>query len=212
MPTIAEKLATISENNRNIKINLPLVYNSGIEAERSDFWDVFQNKGDRTNYRYAFYDNYPGEIFNPKYDFKCYGNCSNMFTYAKMTRIEKTLDFSGGNIQCGSVFAYAYYLKHISKLIVRSDMTYNSWFTRTDALEDIFIEGTVGNDIDFKDCKKLTKTSIENIVDCLSSTESGKTLTLKESAVIDAFGSLENEGWINLINSRSNWKISTIST
>lgn len=33
------------------------------------FWDIYQNKGERTNYSYAFYgDGWTDETFNPKYD------------------------------------------------------------------------------------------------------------------------------------------------
>ena len=58
--SIAEKLTTVAEN-------VPKVYEQGRKDERSDFWDIFQNYGNRTRYKGAFSE-FTKEIFKPKYD------------------------------------------------------------------------------------------------------------------------------------------------
>lgn len=57
---IAEKLTAIAENEQK-------VYDAGYSKAESDFWDGFQNFGNRTRYTYAF-DSCAGfEYINPKY-------------------------------------------------------------------------------------------------------------------------------------------------
>lgn len=60
--SIAEKMSEIAEN-------VPLVYQAGQEQGLADFWEVFQNGGERTYYDGAFYGGWWGKnIFVPKYD------------------------------------------------------------------------------------------------------------------------------------------------
>ena len=68
---------TINAQNFPSKVNE--VYDKGRTDEWSDFWDVFQQNGTRTNYNYAFHQDVgnPGteqiwtdKTFKPKYDFK----------------------------------------------------------------------------------------------------------------------------------------------
>lgn len=61
--SIGEKLTTIAENEQK-------VYDKGRENEWSDFWDVFQDYGNRTKYGYTFWHSWNDKIFRPKYDIK----------------------------------------------------------------------------------------------------------------------------------------------
>ena len=59
--------------------------------------------------------------------------------------------------------------------------------------------------------KKLTKTSIINVVNALG-TVTGKTLTLSTTAVANAFGSTTAQEWTNLITPKQNtgWTITLV--
>ncbi len=81
-------LTTIAENQPKVKQQ---GYNEGYEAgkekEWSDFWDAFQNYGNRTYYGSAFTcgataernSGWTDKNFKPKYDIKPVGSASNMF-------------------------------------------------------------------------------------------------------------------------------------
>jgi hypothetical protein len=58
------------------------VYEAGKKAEYDDFWDAYQNNGNRTDYRYAFaYFGWKKENFKPKYDIRPTGaNGEYMFS------------------------------------------------------------------------------------------------------------------------------------
>ena len=73
-------------------------------------------------------------------------------------------------------------------------------------IEEVAFEGIIGQDIDFQSCP-LNKASILSIVEHLSTTASGKTLTLKQTAVNNAFTTQE---WNTLIAPKSNWTISLV--
>jgi hypothetical protein len=71
--SIAEKLLTIAENEQR-------VYEAGRQAEWRDFWDKYQNNGNRTLYIYGFVGyGFGSENFYPKYDIKPTGDASKMF-------------------------------------------------------------------------------------------------------------------------------------
>ena len=69
--SISDKLTTIAENEQK-------VFEAGRTQEWSDFWDVFQKKGTRTNYENAFAcgvstteaNIWNANTFRPKYDIK----------------------------------------------------------------------------------------------------------------------------------------------
>ena len=64
-------------------------------------------------------------------------------------------------------------------------------FTNCAALENIIFDGIIGDNLTMNACTKLSGPSIRNIVDHLSDTASGKTLTLSQTAVNNAdFGSV----------------------
>lgn len=112
----------------------------------------------------------------------------------------------------------------IDKIILplKGPATFSSTFTSTPKLEEIRFEGTIAESIDFSPCTSLSKASIINVISCMSTTVSGKTLTLKMAAVNKAFETSTgaNDGsssaeWNLLINGdgttenpgRTNWTI-----
>lgn len=90
-------------------------------------------------------------------------------------------------------------------------------FNYCQALKEVRFKGVVKVDLQLKESKKLSKTSIESIISCLSPDASGKTLTLSKVAVDAAFETSEgaDDGsssaeWLALVAAHSNWTISLV--
>ena len=86
-------------------------------------------------------------------------------------------------------------------------------FTGCIALKEIQIVGTIKLSLDFQDSTLLSKESIKSIVNALSQTTSGLTITFSKTAVNNAFGINvddpttypEGSEYYILRNSKSNW-------
>ena len=65
-------------------------YLDGCDDEHSRFWDAFQQKGERTHYKYAFsYYGWNSENFRPKYDIILSGTSANyLFQYTTNLEID----------------------------------------------------------------------------------------------------------------------------
>nr|DAI53590.1 MAG TPA: hypothetical protein [Caudoviricetes sp.] len=197
--SIADKLTQIAENEQ-------AVFAAGKRSEYDTFWDSYQENGNKISYRLAFFGSgWNDTTFKPKYPMKMYKGQQQMqaFYYFRGTHIDVDIDFRAvGNAQ---VFQSASLLKTISKLIVTDEVTYTNWFAGCTALEDITIEGTIGNDISFSDCALLTKSSITSVINVLSDTVTGKTATFNQTAKQAAFTDSE---WAALIGTKPNWTFS----
>jgi hypothetical protein len=164
-------------------------HNIVVEAQSGDnhydaFWDAFQQMGNRTYYRYAFYGHGSGawtdEIYDPKYPIHAsasYGGDS-MFQASKITDtkvdVEIGVNASFAFVSCGQ-------LKTIRKLIVSENTTFDRWFSGCEALENVTFEGVIANDISFADSLKLSNASVQSIIDHLKdfTGQTGKTLTIQ---------------------------------
>lgn len=228
--SIAEKLTTIAQNQEK-------VHNAGKDSEWNAFWDSYQNNGKRIGYYYGFCGlGWSDETFKPKYDIKASGTGAYMFIYNAVTDIKGKLEELGVRLDTSKVnnfqssFAYsksiAYpvldfsnatstnvafsdctNLQYIEKIIVAPKVSFNGTFKNCTSLEHIRIEGTIGQSIDFSYSPLLSRASIENIIGCLSGTVTGKTLTLSQTAVNNAFTVDE---WNTLIEGKTNWTISLV--
>lgn len=237
--TLEDKLQTIAEN-------VPKVYESGYDkgyddglregeasgieigkqAEYDAFWDVFQDYGNRRNYNQAFYNTPEGgkgwtdEIFNPKYPIitKSEPN-NNIFSFCNFTDTKVEIDLSAA-ASTTNTFVYCYYLKTIRKLTFPTDenATITNMFFRCYALENIAFGGEiVQTGISFEWSTKLSRESIINIINALSSNVTDKTITLSRTPVRKAFETSEgaNDGntsaeWLNLIATKPGWTISLV--
>jgi hypothetical protein len=100
-------------------------------------------------------------------------------------------------------------LSTIEKVIVNENTTFDRWFYYTN-IKNITFEGVIGQNLDIsykeQNSKKswLSADSIRNIIEHLSDTASGKTLTLSNTAVNNAF---TTDAWNALIATKSNWTI-----
>lgn len=140
------------------------------------------------------------QIFNDLGFAVDFSNCvyiDDMFNNSAFTRIG-VLDFSGAVSSSGRVFINAKVVT-IDKIIVSENTkSFHAWFSGCTDLENITFEGTINKNIDFKDCTKLTKASIESIMSHLSSTATF-TVTLSQTAVNNAFTTDE---WQTTINAK----------
>ena len=99
-------------------------------------------------------------------------------------------------------------LEEVEKIILKNDGSqgFLDTFNYCTALREIRFEGVIGQDINLQHCP-LSRESIENVMTALSTTSSGKALTLNADAVNNAFSSAE---WDALGSTKSNWTISLV--
>lgn len=215
-----------------------------------DFWDNYQEKGNKADYSYAFNGKgWNNVTFKPKYDIistksttGMFNGCgysgslielfenqgivmdtsattgfSNMFLSAtKITEIpELVINNSGKAVTMSGAFGTCLALKKVSLDIQSSVSNWSSAFATCPELEYLNIKGTIDiNGFDVHWSPKLNKASIKNIINCLSSTTQGLTVTLSLAAVNKAFetseGALDgssSEEWLTLIGKNSNWTV-----
>lgn len=169
-------------------------FDEGKQAAYNEFWDNFQDNGNRVNYERAF-SGFTVETFKPKYDIKpthVYGmfwGCQmNIDLQAKLDELGIVLDFSNSGYGNGSNYIFSgskftrigvvnttnwksnvpqtfqncSQLITIDKLILREDgaQAFTQTFTSCSKLENISIEGKIGQDCAFNYSKNLTRDSL----------------------------------------------------
>lgn len=138
---------------------------------------------------------------------------STLFT--RVGEIDGTRSGATGYID---VFNGSNLLETIDKLTVKSTQTFGSnCFNGCTALKNITFGGTIGKNLNIKWSTLLTKNSIMSIINALSTTTTGTTLTLSGTAVDNAFESSEGAAdgsssteWTTLVAAHSNWTISLV--
>lgn len=138
-------------------------------------------------------------------------NCTNMdyafyYSYVNETGVIDTRSANSLN----GVFANASLLHTINKLILKADgsQTFSGVFTDSPKLQNLVIEGVIGkNGFDVHWSTRLSKESITSIIDALSATTSGLTVTISKTAKENAFTA---EEWATLIATKPNWTISLV--
>lgn len=260
---IEEGRSLVVNNEFNLEAPIQLTYitntpidfatgnNVGKELQYDEFWNNYQDCGERTDYRDAFI-RWDDRTFNPKYDIKPIGLSQNMFRYANITNLEEklkkngvTLDTSkatslncafGEMLTCevlpeislegtANVVSYATgvfngnkAMHTLRKLIVNENVIPNSLFGSCPALENLTIEGKIGqNGFSTSSCTKLSKASWYSIIEALSPNTSGLVFTGSLVSVQTAFETSpgQNDGdasseWNELVNSKPNWTIELV--
>lgn len=189
--SIAEKLQTIAENEQK-------VYEAGQMAEYNRFWDDFQQNGNKTNYRYAFFQ-WSDANYNPKYPIKLNSQATDVFYYGKMTDTKVDISATTSLVRC---FSQCTSLVTIRKLSVIESVTFSAdCFAKCTALENVTFEGVIGNNISFAEAP-LSVTSMNNIMSCLKdySAEGGTHTVIfkadRETMLTDAEKAVATEkGW-----------------
>ena len=206
---------------------------AGKQAEYDAFWDTFQQNGMRKNYANAFGGTgWTDTLFKPKYDIQItdgymmfrstkvtdLSNLSVLLDFSKSTNMQYmfqwaetkhigVIDMSNMGSKTQGMLCYTYYLRTIDKIIVHEGVTFaNDAFSNSTALANITFEGVIGNSIDFQ-WSPLTKASITNVIEHLSSTATGQTVTFNKTAKEAAFTA---EEWSELIAGKTNWTFSLV--
>lgn len=215
------------------------VYEAGQKSEYDDFWDTFQQNGNRTNYACGFAGSgWTDALFKPKYDicptdgymlfrsssitdlknlpvkldFSKVTNTQYMFQWSLVKHLGKVDIRALTNVPTG-MFAYASSLVAIDKLILKDDGTQRltgDMFTNATGLTNLAIEGVIGTSLSFQWSKKLSKESITSIINALSADKTGLTVTFSKTAKEAAFPEEEEEEWNALTGTKTNWKISLV--
>lgn len=236
--SIADKLTTIAEK-------IQKVFDAGKKSAYDEFWDKLQNNGKRTEYSATFGAAWNSKIFKPKYDMKptfagYMFNCSKVsnlkdvlekqgvtLDFSDCTSFLRTFQYSGISAlpkidmsKCNnseSCFGAMHALTSLD-LVVSQDTVFSSnTFITLPKVTHLSISGTIGKKLfNVKDSPKLDKESITSIINALSDTTSGLTVTLSKTAVNNAFGiDIDDENtypegseFYTLRNSKKNWTIS----
>lgn len=218
--SISDKLTTIAENEQKV---YDAGYDMGYQAHSDLFWDTIQKNGEPVGYANRFYGwqfnwDRTDKLFKPKYDFVHSGDPTSTFreNYIKDIIKDNYFNYKTSATTLAYTFYYATRLENARTLHVREDTKYTSAFSGCSSLEEIRFNGTIGqNGLSFAQSTKLSKDSIESVIEHLSSTTSGLTVTFSRTAVNKAFetssgaadGSTSTE-WTTLVASKSNWTIS----
>lgn len=141
----------------------------------------------------------------------------SMFQGSKFTRIPE-VDVTN-TAALSSTFAYCDQLVTIDKLVLKEDgtNTFSSTFYDCKALENITIEGVIGKDVQIQWSKKLTKASLQSIMNARSATATFS-ISVSKVAVNKAFetsvgandGSTSAE-WLALVNEKPNCTVSVVN-
>lgn len=179
------------------------VYDAGKQAEYDAFWDAYQDNGNLRNYDYAFAGlGWNDTTFKPKYPIVAtYGN--GMFYLSNISAIS-VINFANAS-SLYAAFRSAKKLATIEKLILSSttNQTFTLTFEECNKLKNIVIEGVIKNSIDIH-WSPLTKASITSIINALSATTTGRTVTISQTAKNNAFTA---EEWAALVATKPNWTI-----
>lgn len=223
------------------------VYEAGRKSQYDELWDAYQPTTTLSPYQFSS-NSWNDKNFYPKRDMIATANIYGAFYAIGVTDLVKRLNDCGVKIDTskatrfGSLFAYAYEvttipkistisapqfaqefleclkLKTIECLEVHENLTYNNVFVQCNELENLTIEGTIGqNGLNLQWSTKLSKSSWISIINALSSTATGKSITGSLESVKRAFetsaGAMDGDAsaeWLNLIASKSNWTINLV--
>ncbi len=235
--TTSEKLTVVSEN-------IPKVFSAGEDAARKNFWDKYQQNGNRSGYAGAFSGaGWTNEMFKPEYNIICSGNCNYMFYHmefdgdlgktlkdsgitldlsgatsmhglfngsAKITRVGE-IDIRNAGAATSSIFAYCAQLKRIDKLIVDANNAYASAFVNCFNLRRLFVEGEIASSMNLQWSPYLYAESFVSIVEALSDSTEGLSVTFSESALNNAdWSTTEYASWDELVATKQNWTFTLV--
>lgn len=156
-----------------------------------------------------------------KLDTSLCGFMSQIFQGAKTKRIPEincshVMDYSPNGLHY--TFRDCSLLETIDKLIVTENLVFSTTFNGCTNLKEVTFEGVIGQDgLNLQWSTKLSKASWISIIDALSSTATGKSITGSLESVKRAFktsaGAMDGDSsaeWLNLIASKSNWTINLV--
>jgi tetrahydromethanopterin S-methyltransferase subunit B len=249
--TTAERLLKVSEGVDKVEaLNDELATSlyggdTGYRGYYDEFWDKYQNNGNRTNYLYGFAGGgWTPQTLKPKYkieptgnmgismfylcgyangqdvinfetiadkfDFSQMQNADNLFYSARIENIYADISnatSANSAFNCGYGAAFKNVRLKVSSLLVKA----NNMFDYASSLVNlIFEDSIISISLNLQWSTKLSKASITSIINALSTTTTGLSVTFSKTAVESAFGSTTSAEWTTLIGTRSNWTISLV--
>ena len=152
-------------------------------------------------------------------DFSQCTSFNNCFAYSHVQNIGVVDTRSASSIT--GLFVYWSYGRTIEKLILKADgsQSFTNNFNDSKLINHMIVEGVIGkNGFNVQWLTTLDKESITSIVNALSATTSGLTVTLSKTAIASAFGitstqvetPTEGSEWYTLRHSKDNWTFSYV--
>ena len=192
-------------------------FEAGKEQGAQDWFDQFQNGTETSvsnDFLYAFGGpRWRDRLYKPTRPMLNLVRTTAMYAYSGITDTKVPIGIvAGRTTNCGSTFQNATSLVTINEFIVHDTLGMTSQFAGCSKLVSLKVTGTIGKALSVADCKVLSKTSIENLIGCLSDTTSNLTATFNTAAVNKAFetSTAANDGttsdeWLALVASKPNW-------
>lgn len=143
----------------------------------------------------------------------------SMLNYSKISGFPAVSIGNGATVN--QMFGGAELLTTIEKIIISDDGSnkFNRAFDKCYSLVSVVIEGVIGQNGFNVSWSPLNKASLTSIVNALSATTTGLTVTLRLDAVNKAFETSEgaadgstSDEWLALAATKSNWTISLINS
>jgi hypothetical protein len=213
---IREK-AEITEriNSAELPSKVDEVYEAGKKSQYNEDWNNQLDGGKRTNFNLAFSGiGWNDKTFKPPIKIKPTDSYAYMmFARTGVTSITfEMLDVSDVTVlhysfylsnylrsveidirsckKLSNTFQTAYALEYLHIKNISPDCVFIQTFDDANILKELIIEGVIGqNGLNFQWSTKLSKASIISIINALSTTTSGLSITLSKTAVETAFGS-----------------------
>lgn len=205
---------TVAEKILQAMTDYDQVYEAGKKTQYDEFWDAFQKNGIVKDYDYTFYgSSWNDVVYKPKYDLRV-SSAYSTFSYTQITNIPSII-FDEKCTIAENTFSYLYSTHTIGKMVVHENLKFGGTFTQATALKNLKIEGVIGqNGLNLQWSTMLSKASITSIINNLSDTTSGLSITLSRTAKEEAFPdpdtAVPNRAWITLIGTKPNWTINLI--
>lgn len=183
-------------------------YEEGKQAEYSEFWDNYQQNGERTDYRYGF-AYWKNGCFSPKYDIKPSGDARWMFYHCEEENIKARFEENNVVLDTSNITNFLQMFENIKsthlptidltkatsttymfnnakvqvidKLIFSENThidTGNATFAVCNDLTTLTIEGTIATSIKFNYSRLLDSESVQSIIDHLKDLTGGTAQTL----------------------------------
>ena len=138
------------------------------------------------------------------------------FTYSAITDTKVEIELQE-KATCTNMFNTCPNLVTVRKVTVNANVTMLNAFRNSPEIMNVEFEGVLACDMDFSTNHKLTRASIINIFNVLSTTASGKILELSKTAINKAFetseganNGLTSDEWIALTATKPNWTITLV--
>lgn len=232
MNSIGEKLKKIAENEPKV---YEAGREAGKKAEYDEFWDSINTQNVALAFGFAG-NSWNDTTFKPKKDIILVRNSMGLFNQNICTNIKQRLQEQNVRLDVSKVtqFTQAFYyaatielpeidlsnsdnnvqlftnskIKSIDKITFKSGVTFVNVFQGCSDLENIRIGGPIdGSGFDIHWSTKLTADSLKSIINALSTTTTGLTITLPTTAQSNYEAVYGSGSWSTLTATRSNWTI-----